>query len=835
MARKKDLLEFIRKYYEAEGKGAYVDEVLSNLEATKQFTSEQRILNAFRADVEAGNINVSPEEMEKFNKQIEIDWWDLSPTNIAKILGLKDFTRSEATEYIKGISEKEEEDVEVSSKISLEDWARKDKLITSIEDERTAIYKSLGITADMNAGEKQEIILEKASLQTQAKLRDISLELAEVRIKDPQEIAEEEIAREKRRFAKKKTEVGSVDDIYNKAKEGDEEAQQVVEEIASDASNLINTTFNVGQKLDGVPTSLTEAVNLLRKYEQGKSLGFDEKKLLEGKVSNAFSNGDLSTGEFNAINNFLGNLPDVKTTDDDGDDDGDDDVTDVVVETTEISNDWNTDGPNIILLDDKRYALFEDKDGLFRSAGSEEEFRELITGERWNEEKQEYEYAEDLQGFLPITELDEIWKTFRDAENLSGSVKIIVDSSVTDDEESNAANSQSQIISDIQTEFTNVPGGSWLWNVEGKLYLAYEVPGSEGEIYSGKPMYMAYEVVGNDAKKAGLLTADAPNATLNAEVNKAFFDSVAVLAGNTDQLSSEIDHPFASFTDTLQKQIQVAPWLAENEAIALLAEAAVEGRTVTNAEWQTTTWYKEHSDSERNWLETYNSDPATASQLISDTQLAVQNSLQASGVSNAPEALTDWVANKFVSGQWTEAYTSEQIGLFADPYAEGTRDTQFENYLSSTAITGVDRTTQREREVEELFNTWLGPTLGKLTDNEKAEIAGRLRDDPDYKDTLVGSLKQSRLAAFGSYTNPELTYEDIARPWRNLTTSVWGQTADETQGWWQDMIKSNDYATAQTTLREKGLENNITQVTQDATGALTQALGEGLATQGVNQ
>ena len=269
----------------------------------------------------------------------------------------------------------------------------------------------------------------------------------------------------------------------------------------------------------------------------------------------------------------------------------------------------------------------------------------------------------------------------------------------------------------------------------------------------------------------------------------------------------------------------------------MLAEAAVEGRTVTNAEWQTTTWYKEHSESERNWLETYNSDPATASQLISDTQLAVQNSLQASGVSNAPEALTDWVANKFVSGQWTESYTSEQIGLFADPYAQGTRDTEFENYLSSTAITGVDRTTQREREVEELFNTWLGPTLGKLTDNEKSEIAGRLRDDPDYKDTLVGSLKQSRLAAFGSYTNPELTYEDIARPWRNLTSSVWGNSvkADETQGWWQDMMKNNDYATAQTTLREKGLEQNIGKVTQDATQALTQALGEGLATQGVNQ
>ena len=100
---------------------------------------------------------------------------------------------------------------------------------------------------------------------------------------------------------------------------------------------------------------------------------------------------------------------------------------------------------------------------------------------------------------------------------------------------------------------------------------------------------------------------------------------------------------------------------------------------------------------------------------------------------------------------------------------------------------------------------------------------------------MIQNLKQNRLAAFSAYTNPELTYEDIARPWRNLTTSVWGQTADETQGWWQEMVKTNDFAKAQETLRDKGIEQDITQVTQDATKALQQALGQGQVSQsGVN-
>ena len=398
-----------------------------------------------------------------------------------------------------------------------------------------------------------------------------------------------------------------------------------------------------------------------------------------------------------------------------------------------------------------------------------------------------------------------------------------------------ATPSTGQITNTAFTQFNNIPENGLLWDVGGSFYIVYEVPGSQGELYEGNPMYMAYELKDNDVYAAGLLTqgetAPQPNATMDQE----FFNTIAIVTGNTDQLTALIDNPFASFVETIDEQAQVAPWITDAEMIALLAEAAVEGREVTDAEWQTTNWYQTHNENERQWLRTYYEDPSTATQLTTDSQIAVANSLQAAGVSNAPEALINWVAGKFVSGEWSQTYTTEQISLFADPYATGKRDASFENYLSSTAISGVDRTTEREREVTELYNKWLGPTLGKLTESERAEIAGRLRDDPDYQDQLVQSLKQSRLAAFSNYTNPELTYEDIARPWRNLTTSVWGQTADETQGWWQEMVKTNDFAKAQNTLREKGLEQDITQVTTDATQALQQALGQGTVSQsGVN-
>ena len=78
---------------------------------------------------------------------------------------------------------------------------------------------------------------------------------------------------------------------------------------------------------------------------------------------------------------------------------------------------------------------------------------------------------------------------------------------------------------------------------------------------------------------------------------------------------------------------------------------------------------------------------------------------------------------------------------------------------------------------------------------------------------------------FPKYTNPELTYDDIVTPWRGLTRQTWGQEADETQGWWQDMVATNDYEAGQELLRTKGLEQDIGQVTVEATQALQQALG----------
>ena len=409
-----------------------------------------------------------------------------------------------------------------------------------------------------------------------------------------------------------------------------------------------------------------------------------------------------------------------------------------------------------------------------------------------------------------------------------------------DDDDDDDGGPQEQVINPNKNVFNNIPEGADLVDVEGQLYLRYAVPGA-GELYEGSTIFMFYEVRFNDPIEAGFVTPG-QEYYINAKFSNKDLDLMGVIAGNSadlpgnDPRTGKAPHPFTSFAETIATEATIKPWILDPDSIALLAEAALEDREVTEAEWFSTNWYDTHTESERAWLREYYKDPVTAEQKANDYKIQVASALRAAGVSGgydtetnqelaAPDALSQWIANKWVTGSWSEAYTTEQLALFADPFRSGERDADFTQYINTAGLGGLNRSAEQEDRIKGLYTQWLGPVFGKLTDAEAAEKAGRLRNNPDYEQALVDSLKTSRLALFPKYTNTELTYDDIVSPWRGLTRQVWGQEADETQGWWQDMVATNDYEAGQELLRTKGLEQDISQVTVEATQALQQALG----------
>jgi hypothetical protein len=71
----------------------------------------------------------------------------------------------------------------------------------------------------------------------------------------------------------------------------------------------------------------------------------------------------------------------------------------------------------------------------------------------------------------------------------------------------------------------------------------------------------------------------------------------------------------------------------------------------------------------------------------------------------------------------------------------------------------------------------------------------------------------------------ELTYEQIAQPWRAVVGDVWGERLKETDPLFFKILKMNDMAGAEQVLRKEGLKRNNSKVQQDAVNGLREAFG----------
>lgn len=361
-----------------------------------------------------------------------------------------------------------------------------------------------------------------------------------------------------------------------------------------------------------------------------------------------------------------------------------------------------------------------------------------------------------------------------------------------------------------------VPPGAEVWEVEGRHFLVWYVP------FTDPPVPLAWFVSSSEERKA--LGIDTNKIDRKFKSWDQFYATGVLRHGDTRELVNTRVHPWELLKQHYEQEVAIKPYLADPEILALWAAAMMEGREITEGELKTTNWWRTHSQAEREWLLLNASDPATAERLISDNRLRVADLLRSSGVANASEALINLIADNWTQGKWTEVYALQQIRLLADPYAEGELDPELRGMTE-----GLDRTREREDEVRQMIQRWLGPAYAaNWTDQHIAEWAGRLRNDPDAKQELEDVLRKHRMALFPEYDNPNLTYEDIAAPWRGVVQQIWGQTADETDPLFMRIVRTNDLATAEQILRTEGLRRGIGTVVNDVMAAATSAFGGGV-------
>ena len=391
--------------------------------------------------------------------------------------------------------------------------------------------------------------------------------------------------------------------------------------------------------------------------------------------------------------------------------------------------------------------------------------------------------------------------------------EVVVEEEVTEEIDRTAA-----------TEFAEgIPNGGEIVKAGDKYYILYKIPNTA--------LSLSYEATENDIEGLYPLNFDEQSFRKVSEEDIALtvpFGNIAELY-DPELLQSGLT-PWEGFVGYLDKEAELRPWLEDEEMVFLLAESTLEGRTVTEAEWKTTNWWRTSTQDERDWLllsqgKPTDELPKDAQIKLADNEILIKNLMIESGINNPSQNLIKWISDKYTTGNWTNTKTEEQIALIADPSKIGTLDDKLQNFITSGDMV-VDTTRSGEDKIRSLYQKWWGPVFGNVGDTLIAEKAGLLRNNPDYEIEFEEELKGSRKSLFPNY-DENLTYQDIAAPWQSFTNNIWGEQVDPTSEQFQEVLKLNNSVEASKYLTQQGLDLGKSKVVNEALQGL-KVFGQGV-------
>lgn len=353
------------------------------------------------------------------------------------------------------------------------------------------------------------------------------------------------------------------------------------------------------------------------------------------------------------------------------------------------------------------------------------------------------------------------------------------------------------------------PDQAEFWRVEGKYYVVYYVPNTD------PPIPMAWELDGKEE-----LDAIQPGAPVKAWTPEQAKAQGWTLWGKASELTNTTEHPFDAYISLINDQAKVRPWLRDSEVLTLIAQATLEGRAVSEAEFQQTQWWRSRNAQQRAWLLLAESDPKQAARILEDSRFQAETDLMEAGVNDASVEMIEYMATRLTMGDWSSDYYDRQVKAISDPNLGYEIDAAMRKALGGNLAVGTNQ--QYEDAVRAMVTEWLGPVMGAWSQGDVAKWASRFRNTPDARAELEEELRRQRLALFPEYENPELTYDSIAQPWRAKWNQVWGQTADETDPLFMEILRLNDVTAAGRRLTQEGLNRNIRKVKQEAQQAMDQ-------------
>jgi len=371
---------------------------------------------------------------------------------------------------------------------------------------------------------------------------------------------------------------------------------------------------------------------------------------------------------------------------------------------------------------------------------------------------------------------------------------------------------------DSLTRFNGLPGKPEIWkdSETGEIYVVYYAPGLE------PPVPLLFDVPSEEVLKTYFGDKDI---VFDREITSSELIKVgAIPFGDTGDLKDVEGNPWAGFTQKMERAKEVMPWLADDEVFSLIAGAYLEGRQLEDWELAQTEWYSSHTEAERKWLTKVVQDPATAKQEMASNKTKVYDMFSAMGIANPDASLVDYMANQYTFGTWDQTTLAEQLDIISGGGEGSIIDAGLADFMNEGSVENVQATGGRD-DVMNMYAEWLGPAY-MPSNTEIDKWAGILRDDPDGgRARLTEMLRSQRLALFPEYEDSTLTWANISGPWRSMAQSVWGVPIEDSDSFFQDIVRMNNAGEAEKMLRNEGFDRGYDQVVNQVIAGMKSGMG----------
>jgi hypothetical protein len=279
--------------------------------------------------------------------------------------------------------------------------------------------------------------------------------------------------------------------------------------------------------------------------------------------------------------------------------------------------------------------------------------------------------------------------------------------------------------------------------------------------------------------------------------NSFYFGTYGQLRTVYEQLGQEAQAGAQSYDyliEALNEEAKTKPWILSTDSkgrydyLSVVLEAALEGRTARESDFQKTTWWKTHTSNQREQMKAQATDPSSWEKNQKTIRDSIMTQMIAAGIQSYPTAVVDKLVEKYGSGEFTEADVSNSILKLANPRLRYELDTEIQGALAGQTLDVIESTL----EIKNTIDRTLGPGASQYYNLE--DIANEKQANPNwYTETFLPGLNEQFQTKYTQYSGTNIKrYEDAAPEYRYEWETITGQKADETSGVWKRFMATND-------------------------------------------